>query len=125
MIFAYFKAIVSEYKVEMVLGEISPKTRITSVRMPVPILIALFPQILMTNVVDMEEAVKLTTLFPTRIALSIFPWFSSIFVSVMAFLLPASASVLTLIRFTVVNAVSADEKNADNETNKINVSNCI
>jgi hypothetical protein len=43
----------------------------------------------------------------------------------MAFLSPASAKFRTLILFTVVSAVSADEKNADNATKINNISNWI
>ena len=100
-------------------------TRITSVRTPVATPTALLLQIFMASVVDMEEAVKFTTLFPTRIALSILPWSSRTFVSVTALLSPASARFLIRILFTVVSAVSAEEKNADNPINRIKISNCI
>ena len=125
MIFAYFNEIFSEYRVEIVFGDISPNTRITSVRTPVAIPTALLLQIFMASVVDMEEAVRFTTLLPTRIALSILPWSSRTFVSVTALLSPASARFLIRILFTVVSAVSAEEKNADNPINRIKISNCI
>ncbi len=58
-------------------------------------------------------------LLPISMALNILPESSVIARTVLARLLPSSAKVRIRILLTVVSAVSADEKNADNN-NKIN-----
>jgi len=68
----------------------------------------------------MEEADRLTTLLPIRMALSIFPWLAESFSTHWADLLPDSARFRMRILFTVVKAVSEDEKKADNP-NKIRI----
>ena len=113
MIFAYAIEIGTAWIVAIVFGEISPNTRISSVTIPVAIPAPLLPNISIASVVAIEEAERFTTLFPIRIALSIFPEFSVIFNTVFALSLPSSLSFLIRILLTVVSAVSADEKNAE------------
>ena len=59
-------------------------------------------------------------LLPIRTAESIFAGWSIILITRAALLLPSSTKDSTLILFTVINEVSADEKNAD-KTNKITI----
>ena len=60
-------------------------------------------------------------LFPIKIALSSFVGFSINFITRLAFLTFSSANDLSLILFTVVRQVSAEEKKAEhaNRINKI------
>ena len=81
--------------------------------MPVATPAPVFPSKSIARTVAMEEVEIFTILLPIRIAPSIFPEFSITFPSVTAFLLPSSIRVRTRIRFTVVKAVSAQEKKAD------------
>ena len=116
----------------MFFGVISPKIRTTSVKTPVvrPIAVAvleaipMFAIIRVTIVVAKDDAERLTILLPIKIALSNF-WGSSIICRTRAALgLPSSSNVRIRILLTVVNAVSADEKNADNKIRIINVISC-
>ena len=66
-----------------------------------------------------DDAERLTMLLPIRMAESIFGEFSVTLSTFLAFVLPASARVLIRILFTVVRAVSEDEKNAES-ANSIN-----
>ncbi len=77
------------------------------------------------NIVAIEDAEMLTTLLPIKIALNIFPEFSITQPRVMAFLFPSSIKVRTRIRFTVLKAVSEDEKKADNANKTISIKNCV
>ena len=113
MIPATCKEIVSAFKVAKVFGVISPKIKINKVIMPVATPAPVFPSKSIARTVAMEEVEIFTILLPIRIAPSIFPEFSITFPSVTAFLLPSSIRVRTRIRFTVVKAVSAQEKKAD------------
>lgn len=113
--------IASEYRVASVFGVISPKININTVSTPVPIPITrlvcsskpAFLHMLVINVVVREEAVKFTILFPIKIALSNFDGFSINFCTVAALRFLSSASDFIFSLFTVVKAVSADEKKAD------------
>ncbi len=64
-------------------------------------------------------------LLPIRIALSILPESSVIFNTVFARLLPSSARLRIRILFTVVKAVSADEKNAESISNINRIISCV
>ena len=66
-----------------------------------------------------EEAAILTILLPIKTVLSIFLELLSTLSSTIAFLFPSSTSILNLTLLNVVRAVSADEKNAENN-NKTN-----
>lgn len=61
----------------------------------------------------MEDAERFTMLFPIRMADNIFPGFPVTCNTRAARLSPLSARVRIRIWFTVVRAVSDDEKNAD------------
>ena len=102
------------------LGVISPNIRTRSVRTPVTIPVALLPHTLIVNDVANAEQLILTMLLPIRTAESIFAGWSIILITRAALLLPSSTKDSTLILFTVINEVSADEKNAD-KTNKITI----
>lgn len=93
-----------------VLGVISPKMRISRVRMPVVIPTYAFPRIFMVSVVMREETDIFTMLFPINTVLSIFGESEIIFSRITARLLPCSARDCIRILFTVVIAVSAEEK---------------
>lgn len=71
------------------------------------------------NIVAREDAEMLIMLLPISTALSILDDLPNIFSTIWAFLFPFSHSVLMRMWLTVVNAVSADEKNPDS-SNKIN-----
>ena len=88
-----------------VFGVISPKIKTSIVSTPEPILIAQLPHCDCTNIVVRDEAAIFTMLLPIRIALSILSGFSLSFNTSFAFLLPLSASYLSLIALTVVRAV--------------------
>ena len=64
-------------------------------------------------------------LLPIKIALNILPELSVIFNTILARLLPSSAKERIRILFTVVKAVSADEKNADNPSSINNTTICM
>ena len=70
------------------------------------------------KIVVKEEAAIFTILFPFKIVLSIFLELPKILSRIMACLLPSSTSILSLTLLVVVRAVSAEEKNAENN-NKI------
>ena len=113
-------------------GVISPNTRMTRVSTPVetPMAVAVFEAsprfiiIRVTIVVISEDADRLTMLLPIRMALSIFCGSSIIFRIRAAFGRPSSSKVRIRILFTVVKAVSAEEKNADRSTRIISVISC-
>ena len=67
----------------------------------------------------MEEAERLTMLFPIKMALSILPESSVMRSTRSARLSPSSARVRIRILFTVVRAVSAEEKNAERKIKTI------
>ena len=93
-----------------VFGVISPNTRTSRVITPVTMPTALLPKNRMASVVARDEAEIFTILFPTRIAPSIRAGSSRTFRSVCALRSPSSASMRMRTLFTVVSAVSADEK---------------
>ena len=117
--------IFSARRVAMVFGEISPKIRISTVRIPVAIPAPALPKTCMARVVAREDAVRLTTLLPIRIALSIFAESSVILSTRAARLFPSSASDRIRMRFTVVSAVSDEEKKADRASRMTRMINCI
>ena len=102
--------------VAIVLGEISPKIKISSVRIPVAIPAPTFPQSLMASDVARDDADRFTILLPIKIALSILPELSVMRSTHAALLSPSSASARIRIRFAVVRAVSAEEKKADKQS---------
>ena len=104
-------------------GTISPKIRITTVRIPVAI--PTESLIFIATIVIRDDAVRFTMLLPIRIALSILPYLSSMSIAVCACLFPSSARALSLTLFTVVRAVSAEEKKADKNTRISNENNCM
>ena len=102
--------------VAIVFGEISPKIKISSVRIPVAIPAPTFPQSLMASDVARDDADRFTILLPIKIALSILPELSVMRGTHAALLSPSSASARIRIRFAVVRAVSAEEKKADKQS---------
>ena len=117
--------------VAAVFGVISPKIRMRNVSIPVaipaPILVFSSSQIRLhtvkANEVEMEEADRFTMLLQIRMQLNIFDWFSSSFMTRMAALFLSSARARIFSLLTVVSAVSAEEKKADNKssTTMINI----
>lgn len=81
--------------------------------MPVAIPTYAFPRIFMVSVVMREETDIFTMLFPINTVLSIFGESEIIFSRITARLLPCSARDCIRILFTVVIAVSAEEKNEE------------
>ena len=79
----------------------------------------------MVKVVASAEAEILTILFPTRMVLSILLYLDRIFITEAAFLSPSSARPFIFSSFSVVKAVSQEEKKADNATKIISAINCI
>lgn len=110
---AAVKDIESALMVAMVFGVTSPKISIKNVRIPVAIPAPVFPKRWMARDVEMEDAERFTILFPIRMADNIFPGFPVTCNTRAARLSPLSARVRIRIWFTVVRAVSDDEKNAD------------
>ena len=102
--------------VAIVFGEISPKIKISSVRIPVARPAPTFPQSLMASDVARDDADRFTILLPIKIALSILPELSVMRSTHAALLSPSSASARIRIRFAVVRAVSAEEKKADKQS---------
>lgn len=125
MIPPYLRDICSALKVAKVLGEISPKIRISKVKIPVAIPAPEFPHSLIAKVVDSAEADRLTRLLPIKIADNIFCLFEVSFNTVFAWWLPLSARDCSLIRLAVVKAVSADEKKAERTSKSIKIINFI
>ena len=82
-------------------------------RMPVVIPTYAFPRIFMVSVVMREETDIFTMLFPINTVLSIIGELEIIFSRITARLLPCSARDCIRILFTVVIAVSAEEKNEE------------
>ena len=74
----------------------------------------LLPNTDVQKVVVSAEADMFTILFPTRIALSSLLGLPVILNTFLALRFPSSASERSLMRLTVVNAVSEEEKKADN-----------
>ena len=109
----------------MVFGEISPKIRIKSVKIPVATPAPTLPNSWMASVVAREEAEILTMLFPISMALSILCMLSVMVRTRAACLLPDSARVRIRIRLAVVNAVSAEEKKADNSSKRAKTISCM
>lgn len=85
----------------------------------------LLPKASVTNVVVKAEADILTILLPISMALSIFEGLSTNLSSRFAFLLPSFAMNFNLCLLTVVNAVSAEEKNAESNNNNNKIINLI
>jgi hypothetical protein len=118
--------------VAMFFGVISPKIKIKKVRIPVAIpikVLELLPKPAfeakeIARVVVREEADRFTILLPIRIALSILSGFSTMDKTLAALLFPSSARALIRWRFTVVRAVSAEEKNADKISSITNITIC-
>ena len=79
-------------------------------RIPAAIPAPIFPNISMAMDVERDVREILTRLFPIRIPDSSYPGFSINRQRVRARLSPSSARTETLCGFTVVRAVSADEK---------------
>jgi hypothetical protein len=98
---------------------ISPKIRTNRVSRPVAYPIALDPNSSIVRVVVSDEAEIFTRLFPIRIQLSILLCESRTLRAVFARTFPACARFRIRIRFTVVSAVSADEKNAESKRSRI------
>ena len=117
--------IFSEDRVAEVFGVISPKIRIKKVIIPVAAPTISFPNSLDDKRVVKEEAYIFTMLFPIRIAPSILPGSPVTFRTMAARESPASANVLMRILFTVVRAVSDDEKNAERATKIRIINNCM
>ena len=113
---AYIKAIFSACMEAMVLGVISPNMSISKVSIPVAIPMAALPKSFWAKTVVNAEAAIFTILLPIRMVLRNFVFLSSKDSTSPAFFTPSSAMDLILSLFNDVNAVSADEKNA--ESNK-------
>ena len=107
--------------VAIVFGEISPKIKINSVRIPVAIPAPTLPHKSRAREVAMEDAERLTILFPIKIALNILPESSVTLSTRAAREFPSSARERIRIRFTVVSAVSAEEKNAESKSRMIKI----
>ena len=107
--------------VAIVFGEISPKIKINSVRIPVAIPAPTLPHKSRAREVAMEDAERLTILFPIKIALNILPESSVTLSTHAAREFPSSARERIRIRFTVVSAVSAEEKNAESKSRMIKI----
>ena len=122
---AYAIASFYAWIVASVFGEISPKIRMSIVRIPVAIPAPTLPNRRRARVVAMLDADRLTILFPIKMALSILPESSVTFNALAAFLFPSSASVIIRIRLNVVSAVSAEEKNADKNNRTTSIINWI
>ena len=72
-----------------------------------------------------DAADRFTMLLPIKMALNILPESSVIFNTVFALFLPSSARARIRIRFTVVRAVSADEKNAERANKATKIIICV
>jgi len=106
-------------------GVISQNIKIKTASIPVVITAPILLKRFMANVVAIETADKLARVLPINIALNIFAGFSiSLFIS-LAFLLFSSARLRILSLFTVVNAVSADEKKADSSNRVPIIISCV
>ena len=110
--------------VAIVFGVISPNRRIIRVRAPLAIATIELPK-LYARLVVRDAADRFTMLLPIRMALNILPESSVIFNTVLALFLPSSARLRIRILFTVVNAVSADEKKADSINSTIRIIICV
>jgi len=117
---AYFNAISSACIDATVFGTISPNIIINKVSIPTPTLINMSLKRLCVKIVAIDEAAIFTMLFPISTVLSIFLELFSTLFKTIAFLFSSSTRVLSLILLTVVKAVSADEKNAENKSNTTN-----
>lgn len=122
MIPEYKSASFSLESIAPVLGTISPKIKTRTVRIPVAIPTAKL--IFIARVVARADADRFTILLPIRMALSILLYWSRILLTVIARLLPSSARERMRTRFTVVSAVSADEKKLDRKIRIIRAANC-
>ena len=89
---------------------ISPKIKIAIVRIPVTTPAPIDWKYSIASVVAREDAERLTILLPIRIALSILLGFSMSFDTIIARFDFSSVKARIRSLFTVVNAVSADEK---------------
>ena len=78
----------------------------------------------MASVVVREEADRFTMLLPIRMALSIFSESEIRASTLFALRFPPSDRALIRCRFTVVRAVSAEEKKADKASNSISIIIC-
>ena len=108
----------SAWIVASVFGEISPKIKIKIVSIPVAIPAPRLPKRRIAREVVRLDAERFTMLFPIRIALNILPESAVIFKTLAAFGFPSSANVRIRIWFTVVSAVSAEEKKAGSSNNR-------
>ena len=125
--------ILSEFMVATVLGMISPKIRMTIVNIPVAIPTAVAPLMpapierasFVASMVVREEAERFTILLPIKTALKSLPGFSMSRLTVLAVLFPSSSRLRIRILLTVVSAVSADEKKADNSTRIKRIMSCV
>ena len=95
------------------LGEISPKIKITTVVTIVATVTPLEPRSWMKTTVAMEAAAMLTILLPTRIVDRTESKSSNSFRHSLARSSPLRAMFLRRILLTLVRAVSADEKKAE------------
>ena len=116
-------ASVSAWSVAKVFGDISPKIRIRTVKIPVATPAPTLPNSRSARVVAMLDAERFTMLLPINMALSILPESSVIFRARAARLFPSSASVSMRMRLKVVREVSAEEKNAERNSNTANTIN--
>ena len=114
----------SALMVAIVFGVTSPKIRITIVSTPVAIPEPISQKMSIARIVARDDAKIFTILFPIRIAESILPLSLVTFNTFAARLSPFSAMFFMRILFTVVSAVSDDEKNAEKNTIKRIVNNC-
>ena len=77
-------------------------------------MLTIYPPKVYASVAEREDAEMFTILLPIKMALSILEvWFSVISRTIAARLFPSSARARRRILFTVVSAVSFDEKNAE------------
>lgn len=95
------------------------------VRIPVAIPTALLPNKLVVSVVARAEAEIFTMLLPINIVLISLSLLEISLRTLAARLFPLSAIERRVNLLTVVRAVSAEEKNADNRINRIIVNNWI
>lgn len=124
MIPATLSASLSACRVAIVFGDTSPNIRISRVSIPVAIPAPMLPRSLTARVVARDDADRFTMLFPISIAESIFAESSVTQRTLSALLSPASDRVRMRILLTVVSAVSADEKNAENSKSTISIIIC-
>ncbi|CCY52966.1 uncharacterized protein BN781_01370 [Coprococcus sp. CAG:782] len=121
----YKRDILTLYNWATVFGVISPNIRISRVSIPVEIPTAALPNTLVVRVVARDDAEMFTMLFPIKMVLISFALFSVTLRTLAARLLPESAIERRAYLFTVVSAVSADEKKADRRIRMTSIISCI